>query len=75
MDSTATQCTKVLRYMERHGRISQWNATEQLRVLRLGARIYDLKHLGYPIQSEMVYKKDENGDRVKWKEYWLAREQ
>ena len=73
-ESRETQEKKVLEYMETKGRISQWTATHELRILRLGARIWDLKNKGVPIRGEMVYHTDENGDRTKWKEYWLAPE-
>lgn len=71
-EPSAIQEAKVLNYMEEHGRISQWKATQELRILRLGARIWDLKQKGYPIRSEMIYHVDEDGNRTKWKEYWLA---
>ena len=71
-DSVVNQEAKVLQHMETRGRISQWIATQDYHILRLGARIWDLKQKGYPIRSEMVYHTDEDGNRTKWKEYWLA---
>ncbi len=71
-EPSAVQEAKVLDYMRKHGRISQWIATQELHILRLGARIWDLKQKGYPIRSEMIYRVDEDGNRTKWKEYWLA---
>jgi len=72
IEPTAQQELKILRYMETKGRISQWIATQELHILRLGARIWDLKQKGYPICDEMVYHEDEHGNRTHWKEYWLA---
>ena len=41
---------------------------------RLGARIWDLRHDGVPVQDEFEYKFDNNGKVVKkWKKYWIAR--
>lgn len=71
-EPSAVQEAKVLDYMRKHGRISQWIATQELHILRLGARIWDLKQKGYPIRGEMIYHVDEDGNRTKWKEYWLA---
>ena len=34
---TAKQEADILRYMVEHGRISQWIATQELHILRLGA--------------------------------------
>ena len=58
--------------MKEHGRISQIRATYDLGITRLGARIWDLKRLGIEIRDEMIYKTDEHGEHVRWKEYWLA---
>ena len=69
---TAKQEADILRYMVEHGRISQWIATQELHILRLGARIWDLERHGYHINREMVYKTDEYGNKTKWMEYWLT---
>lgn len=66
------QTEKVYDYMQKHGRISQLRATYELGITRLGARIWDLKHLGVDVRGEMIYKTNEHGERTKWKEYWLA---
>lgn len=72
-EPSAAQEAKVLDYMRTHGRISQWIAIQELHILRLGARIWDLKQKGYPIRDEMIYHVDEDGNRTKWKEYWLVK--
>lgn len=72
-DSKEIQEAKVLSYMKAGGRISGLKAFTEFRIMRLPARIWDLKQKGYPIRSEMVYHEDEDGNRTKWKEYWLAR--
>lgn len=66
------QTTQVYEYMQQRGRISQLKATYELGITRLGARIWDLKHLGIDVKDEMVYHITEDGERKKWKEYWLA---
>ena len=72
VETPESQEKKVLNHLETKGRISQWIAMQEYHILRLGARIYDLKQKGYPIRSEMIYRVDEDGNRTKWKEYWLA---
>lgn len=47
-----TQCGKVLAYMREHGSISDLQAFTELRIRRLAARIYDLRQLGWQIESE-----------------------
>ena len=67
-----SQKRQILRHMELRGRISQWIATQEYHILRLGARIWDLRKDGYDIRDEMVYTTDEHGEHTHWKEYWLA---
>lgn len=68
----ATQNSQVLTYMEKHGSIDQLRAFEDLKILRLGARIYDLKQAGIAITGETESRKDENGKTKRWKVYRLA---
>ena len=43
------QAMQVLKYMEHFGSITPLEAFEDLQIMRLSARIKDLKDLGYPI--------------------------
>ena len=72
MTTKESQKNQILRHMELKGRISQWIAVQEYHILRLGARIWDLRRDGYDIRDEMIYKTDEHGEQVHWKEYWLA---
>ena len=49
--SKKSQCMQVLRYIEQFGSITSLEAFEDLKILRLSARIKDLKDLGYPIKT------------------------
>lgn len=46
-----SQCQKVLEYIRIYGSITNWEAYQDLRILRLSARIWDLRHSGYRIKS------------------------
>ena len=46
-----TQSEKVLRHLRDFGSITPMTAMSDYGIMRLGARIYDLKRLGYPIIS------------------------
>lgn len=70
--SVATQNNQVLEYLMKYGSIDQLRAFEELKILRLGARIYDLKQAGIAITGEMQTRKDENGKTKQWKVYRLA---
>lgn len=44
----------ILEYIEAHGSITPLEAQKNLGCLRLGARIWDLRHDGYNIVKEIV---------------------
>ncbi len=44
----------ILEYMEKHGSITPLEAQRELGCMRLGARIWDLRHEGYEIIKESV---------------------
>lgn len=68
------QTAQVYEYMQTHGSIDPFRAFTELGILRLGARIWDLRDAGVEIESEMKYSRDENGKIVKkWKEYRLCK--
>lgn len=68
-----SQNDKVLAYMREHGSIDQRRAALELDILRLAARISDLRGLGVPIISETKYRLDGAGKVVsKWAEYRIA---
>ncbi|MBO7421913.1 MAG: helix-turn-helix domain-containing protein [Oscillospiraceae bacterium] len=46
-----SQCNQVLRYIEEHGSITPLEAFEDLGIMRLSARIKDLRDLGYLIRT------------------------
>lgn len=52
------QKQQVLDYIKVNGSIDQWRAMTDLRIMRLGARIWDLKADGVPIKTEMKVSKD-----------------
>lgn len=74
MSNTKNQTEKVLEYIKQHGSIDQWRAMNDLRIMRLGARIWDLKAQGVPIQTIGISKTNEKGEHVHWAEYRLAEE-
>lgn len=63
------QTDAVFDYMQTNGSIDNLRAVKDLNIYRLGARIWDLKHLGVVIESEM---KTNPVTGKRWKEYRLA---
>lgn len=70
----ATQSERVLGYIEKFGSITQYEAMQDLGVMRLASRISDLKKLGHPITSESVPVKNRFGEVCYVKRYSLGGE-
>lgn len=66
-----TQCERVLRYMRDFGSINPVQAMHDLGVMRLGARIFDLKRDGHKIGRRMVAAKNRYNEAVSYAEYRL----
>lgn len=51
-----SQCAQILRYMQSHPKtgISPIEAMYLMQCMRLSARIWDLRHRGFAIRSEVV---------------------
>lgn len=54
----ATQNQRILEYMIRFGGITQFEALQDLGVMRLASRISDLRSKGFDIRSETVIVKN-----------------
>lgn len=67
----ATQCERVLGYMSDFGSITQFEAMQDLGVMRLASRISDLRKDGYPITSTVEAVKNRYGDTCYVKRYSL----
>jgi hypothetical protein len=68
-----TQAEKILDYMERHGSITPLEAVNELGVMRLGARIFDLKESGIEIVTERVTEKNRFGEVCNFARYRLEK--
>lgn len=69
-----TQCDRVLKYMQDFGTITPLQALGDLGVMRLGARIWDLRQDGHKITRRMVSAKNRYGESVSFAEYKLEEE-
>ena len=68
----ATQAERVLAYITAFGSITQYEALQDLGVMRLASRISDLKKSGIPIQSKVIAVKNRFGENCYVKQYSLA---
>lgn len=64
-----TQKKMVLKYMQDFGSITQLDAIRDLGILRLAARIADLKAAGIRIKTETDEARNRYGKKVKFTRY------
>lgn len=67
-----TQCDRVLDYIKRFGSITTYEAIMDLGILRLGARISEMRSNGINIQGEMIAVKNRLEETCYVKRYWLG---
>ena len=72
--SKQTDKQRVLNHMREHGSITSWDAIREFGCTRLGARIWDLRHEGFNIDTEIIHGKDRNGEDVRFAKYTLRGE-
>lgn len=71
MNSNPTQSERIIDYMYKHGGITQFDALNELGVMRLASRISELRRNGYEIGSKMVKVKNRYGETCRVKRYTL----
>jgi hypothetical protein len=62
-EQTATQLKEILSYMKLGNSITPMDALQMFGCMRLGARIYDLRNLGFTIISERRKFTNRNGHK------------
>lgn len=68
-----TQCDQILRYMKNHKKgITALKALEVCGCLRLSGRIWDLRHDGYDIKTDMIAVKGVDGETKYVAQYSLV---
>jgi hypothetical protein len=66
-----TQNQRILDYIAEFGSITQFEALQDLGVMRLASRISDLRRLGHPITSTIEPVKNRFGETCHIKRYSL----
>ena len=67
-----TQNERLLRHLTDYGSITPVEALSDYGIMRLGARIYDLKREGYVITSELVEGRNRYGERTRYARYRMG---
>lgn len=68
------QCETILRHLLDYGSITSLEAMQEYGIMRLGARIFDLKARGVPIRSETVTGKNRYGELTCFARYSIIKE-
>ena len=66
-----SQNQKVIQHMQKWGSITAREAYECYGIMRLGARIDNLKHMGHKINSQLEYGENRYGERIRYARYRL----
>ena len=66
-----SQNGRIIDYLTRNGSITQLDAMNDLGIMRLGARVYDLKERGYNIVTVMVEGVNRFGEPTRYARYYL----
>lgn len=63
------QCDRIVDYIKEHGSITAAEAYEHLNILRLAARISEIKDAGHNVSMELVHGKTKDGQPAQWAKY------
>lgn len=65
-----TQCEKIIKYIEKHGSITTWDAFRDLGITRLSGRIHDLTYThGYEFERTTETARNRDGETVNYTRY------
>lgn len=69
-----TQNQQILNHLAKYGSITPKQALERYGIMRLGARIFDLKGLGYKIDTVMERGENRYGKPTSYAKYYIRRD-
>ena len=67
-----SQNERILAYMQKHGSITQMDATRDLGVMRLASRVSDLRRAGHNIVAISESRPNRYGEMTRYARYHLA---
>ena len=67
-----SQADRVLSYLERGNTITTLDAFQELGITRLGARIFELREQGHPVQSNRLTVTNRFGEDCSISEYYIG---
>lgn len=69
MAKKETQAEQILKHLAKYGSINPLEAFNEYGCMRLGARIWDLRYLGFKIDTINEQSKNRNGVKVTYAKY------
>lgn len=70
-----TQRDRIRRHLEDYGSITALEAMKEYGIMRLGARIFELRRGGLDIGREMVSGKNRYGEKTSYAKYTLIKKE
>lgn len=68
----ASQCERIINYIEEKGSITQLDALREFGCMRLASRMCDIKKMGYGVIMKMETAKNRYGEPVRYARYTLC---
>lgn len=68
-----TQCERILTHLEAGKRLTQFEALNELGIMRLASRVSDLKRDGHVIDKKMIEVSNRWGEKCSIAQYTLVR--
>lgn len=65
----------ILNHLMKYGSITPREADSEYGIMRLGARVYDLRRMGYIIKKETVKATNRFGDPVHFAKYTMGKKE
>lgn len=66
------QQSRIVRYCKDFGCITAWEAAKDLGIMRLGARIFELKEMGFEVVDRWITDVNRYGEEVRYKSYMIV---
>lgn len=66
-----TQKQKVVKYIQKYGSITSWEAYKNLGITQFATRVKELKMEGYEFKTQWESKINVDGKLVRFKRYYL----
>ena len=70
-NASVSQSVKLVEFFKTGQKITSVQASSQLGIIRLSARVSELVNIGFPISREAVLMKNQQGKDVLIKQYWI----